>query len=161
MNKKRVIALLLIITLTGSILLILTQIKGPELEDASTDTNRLASGENQTCNIKITNFQYTSSWGPIVGVEAAISFNLTIHNLGTEDIDGLSVEVKMFDANNRIINTETKFAGLTITEFGTETSIGTLFGGEVCTLQGAVMSDYGTLANAWALGTTTKLSMSS
>jgi hypothetical protein len=158
MSKTILVIFLITLILFSCTLLVLLQVN--KRENGGSDVNingNLPSNENQTRNVEIADFKYTSSWGTIVGVEEVISFNLTIHNLGTKDIDNLSVAFKMYDANNSIIQAKIKFAGLNITEFGAETSIGTLYAGEVRTLQGAVMSDLGTLANAWALGPTTTI----
>jgi hypothetical protein len=96
--------------------------------------------ENQTYDVKIAEFKWTSDWGSgPVGLMWGRSFNVTLHNLGTRDIEGLTVEVKLL-ANNSEIWAETGFYGPGIigqtAEFGSFD--GELHGGEIKELRGAV-----------------------
>jgi hypothetical protein len=64
----------------------------------------------ETHNVKITDFKWTSGWETPGGVQAIMLFNITIHNLETKDIDGLTVEAKML-ANSSELESATAFFG--------------------------------------------------
>lgn len=153
MKKVILITCLLIITLSGSILLYLSQMheqktNGEGLEDL-----------DPTYDVKITDFKWTSHWESPGGVQAAISFNITLHNSKNKDIDGLSVDVKMLNANGDELQTETMFYGQGIIGNGAtiQPFDGILHGGENLTLRGGIVSDWGTMTNAWDLGSITTL----
>jgi hypothetical protein len=70
--------------------------------------------ENQTYDVKITEFKWTSNWGSgPVGLLLGRRFNVTLHNLGTMDIKGVKVEVKLL-ANNSEVWSETWFDEIAI-----------------------------------------------
>jgi hypothetical protein len=110
----------------------------------------LSQPANQTYVVKIAEFKWTSNWenGP-VGLACGRSFNVTLHNLGTRDIEGLTVEVKLL-ANNSEIWAETGFYGLGIigqtAEFGSFD--GQLRAGEIRELRGAVTTRWDILDQA-------------
>ena len=65
--------------------------------------------ENQTCEVKITGFNWTGSWGfGAVGTLYGGGFNVTLHNLGNTDVEGVKVEVKLF-ANDSELWSQTWF----------------------------------------------------
>jgi hypothetical protein len=67
--------------------------------------------ENQTYDIKIANFKWTSNWGPgPVGALWGRSFNITLQNMGNKDVEGLSVDIKLL-ANNTEISAMTGLYG--------------------------------------------------
>ena len=67
--------------------------------------------ENQTYDVKIADFKWTSNWGPgPVGVLWGRSFNITLQNMGNRDVEGLSVDIKLL-ANNTEISSMTGLYG--------------------------------------------------
>jgi hypothetical protein len=99
-------------------------------------------GENQTYDVKIADFKWTSNWGPgPVGVSWGGSFNVTLHNMGNMDIEGLTVEVKQL-ANNSDVRSETYFDG-----FNTNVTFG-LHAGEIRELEGTFMTSLDVLDKA-------------
>ena len=65
--------------------------------------------ENQAYNVRITEFNWTGTWGfGPAGTLYGHGFNVTLHNLGTTDIDGVKVEVKLF-ANDSELWSQTWF----------------------------------------------------
>ncbi len=104
---------------------------------------------NQTYNIKIKEFKFTSTWGTPAGVTAAIGFNVTLQNLKNEDLNGLSLEVKMFDVNGSKIQAEAFFYGQGILGHGAqiEPFDGILHAGETRTIRGEIDSDWNTIIN--------------
>jgi hypothetical protein len=98
--------------------------------------------ENQTYDVKIADFKWTSDWGPgPVGVMWGGSFNVTLHNMGNMDIEGLTVEVKQL-ANNSDVRSETYFDG-----FNTNVTFG-LHAGEIRELDGTFMTSLDVLDKA-------------
>jgi hypothetical protein len=98
--------------------------------------------ENQTYDVKIADFKWTSNWGPgPVGVMSGGSFNVTLHNMGNMDIEGLVVEVKQL-ANNSDVRSETYFDG-----FNTNVTFG-LHAGEIRELDGTFMTSLDELDKA-------------
>ncbi|XHH08465.1 MAG: hypothetical protein ACFCUE_12970 [Candidatus Bathyarchaeia archaeon] len=98
--------------------------------------------------MKVAEFKFTSTWGTPGGVMAAISFNITLENLEQEDLDSLSLDVKMLDANGSKIKPEALFYGPEIIGHGA--LFGTPFDGilhakEVRTIRGGIISDWGTV----------------
>ena len=99
-------------------------------------------GENQTYDVKIADFKWTSNWGPgPVGVMWGGSFNVTLHNMGNMDIEGLAVEVKQL-ANDSDVRSETYFDG-----FNTNVTFG-LHAGEISELEGTFMTSLDKLDKA-------------
>jgi hypothetical protein len=98
--------------------------------------------ENQIYNVKITDFKWTSNWekGP-VGLMWGGPFNVTLHNLGKMDIEGLTVKVKL-SANNSEIGSETYFDG-----YNTNVTFG-LHAGEIREFEGVFMSTLDKLTEA-------------
>ena len=65
--------------------------------------------ENQAYDVRITEFNWTGTWGfGPAGTLYGHGFNVTLHNLGTTDIDGVKVEVKLF-ANDSELWSQTWF----------------------------------------------------
>ena len=65
--------------------------------------------ENQAYDVRITEFNWTGTWGfGPAGTLYGHGFNITLHNLGTTDIDGVKVEVKLF-ANDSELWSQTWF----------------------------------------------------
>jgi len=63
--------------------------------------------ENQTYDVRIADFKWTSNWGPgPVGVLWGRSFNITLQNMENGDVEGLSVDIKLL-ANSTDIWAET------------------------------------------------------
>jgi hypothetical protein len=99
-------------------------------------------GENQTYDVKIADLKWTRNWGPgPVGVSWGGSFNVTLHNMGNMDIEGLTVEVKQL-ANNSDVRSETYFDG-----FNTNVTFG-LHAGEIRELEGTFMTSLDVLDKA-------------
>jgi hypothetical protein len=98
--------------------------------------------ENPTYDVKITDFKWTGNWekGP-VGLMWGGPFNVTLHNLGNMDTEGLTVEVKLL-ANNSEIGSETYFDG-----FNTNVTFG-LRAGEIREFEGVFMSTLDKFAKA-------------
>ena len=128
--KGKALAALLIgiIAIAGATWLILSQTE-----------NQL---ENQTYDVKITDFKWTSNWGSgPVGLMWGGSFNVTLHNLGNMDVEGLTVEVKLL-ANNSEIGSETYFDG-----YNTNVTFG-LHAGAIREFDGVFMSSLDELDKA-------------
>jgi hypothetical protein len=65
--------------------------------------------ENQAYDVRITEFNWTGTWGfGPAGTLYGHGFNVTLHNLGTTDTDGVKVEVKLF-ANDSALWSQTWF----------------------------------------------------
>ena len=127
--KKAAVALFLIsIVVVAAAWFVLSQIEN--------------QGENQTYDVKIADFKWTSNWGPgPVGVMWGGSFNVTLHNMGNMDIEGLAVEVKQL-ANDSDVRSETYFDG-----FNTNVTFG-LHAGEIRELEGTFMTSLDKLDKA-------------
>ena len=127
--KKAAVALFLIsIVVVAAAWFVLSQIEN--------------QGENQTYDVKIADFKWTSNWGPgPVGVMWGGSFNVTLHNMGNMDIEGLAVEVKQL-ANDSDVRSETYFDG-----FNTNVTFG-LHAGEIRELEGTFMTSLDELDKA-------------
>jgi hypothetical protein len=98
--------------------------------------------ENPTYNVKITDFEWTNNWGSgPVGLMWGGPFNVTLHNLGNMDIEGLTVEVKLL-ANNSEIRSETYSDG-----YNTNVTF-ELHAGEIREFEGVFMSTLDELTKA-------------
>ncbi len=53
--------------------------------------------ENKSVDVKITDFYFTEDWGIVGGLASVAQFNLTLKNYGSTDVNGLVLNVKMFD----------------------------------------------------------------
>ena len=98
--------------------------------------------ENQTYDVKITDFKWTSNWGPgPVGVLWGRSFNITLQNMGNRDVEGLSVDIKLL-ANDTEIWSETGLYGPGIIGYTAEYNgyDGKLNANETRELRGGFMS---------------------
>jgi hypothetical protein len=74
----------------------------------------LSHNANQAYCVEIVEFNWTSSWGPgPVGLLWGRGFNVTLHNLGDGDIEGVKMEVKLL-ANNSEIWSQTWLDEVTI-----------------------------------------------
>ena len=97
--KRKALAVILIgiIVIAGATWLILSQ-----------SENQV---KNQTYDVKIVDFKWTSSWGSgPVGVMWGRSFNITLQNMENRGIEGLSVDIKLL-ANNTEISARTGLYG--------------------------------------------------
>jgi hypothetical protein len=93
--KRTVFAIFLIsiVIIAGAIWFILGQ---------SENENQV---EDQTCEVKIVDFKWTSNWGPGAGgVQWGRSFNITLQNLGNKTVQGLSVDVKLLVNNTELFS---------------------------------------------------------
>ena len=109
--------------------------------------------ENQTYDVKIADFKWTSNWGTgPVGVLWGRSFNVTLQNMGNRDVEGLSVDIKLL-ANNTEIWSETGLYGLGIIGYTAEYNgyDGKLNANEIRELRGDFMSRLDVLdeAHVW------------
>ena len=152
------LTLVIVIAVSGSILLLNQTInKNAEGEDVQVNTS-LTEDVNQTLNINISEFKFTSGWGAgPVGVMIGTSFNITLQNSENKDIEGLTLEVKMQTANGTHIPTETGFYSEGIIGYTAQFGPfdGVLHAREVRTIRGTTTSDVGTMSAAWALGNVT------
>jgi len=124
-NKKILIGLVLISIITITVVsLFLTQQIG---------------NANNTNKVKIKAFSVGKSWENPGGLEVTLPFNITLQNMGANDLEGLSIEVKMFE-NGSSVNVETFFG-----ENGQFN--GTLRAGEVMEIKGLI----GTTINATSI----------
>jgi hypothetical protein len=88
--KRTALALILIIVIVLSVAswLVYYQISEPQ-------------NQNNTPKAKITAFTADMSWrGPVVGVTMDITFNVTVQNIGTNDINGTNITVERITADN-------------------------------------------------------------
>jgi hypothetical protein len=91
--------------------------------------------------VQIEDFHYTS-WdpGPVFPLLSA-RFNVTIPNFTDEDIDGLTLEVKMFDANGSKMSYHTVYGNVV---YENESyPLGRLYAKESRTITGTVISSWG------------------
>ncbi len=142
--------LIIIIAVYGSFLL-LSQSGAltAEIEDTQVNNNP-SEASNHTLNVKIAEFKFTSTLQPgPVGVMACIGFNVTLRNLENEDINGLSLEIKVLNANGSDIQARIEFysAGVMGHDAHVEAFDGKLCAGEVRTIRGAIVSDWRTIIN--------------
>jgi hypothetical protein len=106
--------------------------------------------ENQTYDVKIADFKWTSNWGSgPVGVLWGRSFNITLRNMGNRDVEGLSVDMKLL-ANNTEISATTGLYGPGIIGYTAEYNgfDGKLNASETRELRGAFMTGLDKLAQA-------------
>ena len=112
--------------------------------------NYAANQADKACEIRITQFTWTSNWGTgPVGLLWGRSFNVTLHNAGTMGAEGLAVEVKLL-ANNTQIWSETWF-NVQGTGGQTEARLNFTFElnpGEVRELQGSFVTKLDELSEA-------------
>jgi hypothetical protein len=151
MNKKIFVLLAILLLVTGSLIL-LSQLTGQEPRGKDEDIN--SNLPNDTPDVKITAFNWTSGWGAgPVGLMMGRGFNITLCNLDAKDLEELTLTIKMMNVNGSELQTETRFYGpgvIGYTEFGPFDGI--LHAGEVRTLRGSISSDFGTLTSAWSIG---------
>ena len=100
-SKALAVILISIIVIAGAIWLFLGQ-----TEDENQSEDQI---EEQIIDIDIVDFKWTGflGFGP-VGTLYGVGFNVTLHNLGNTDIEGITIEVKEF-ANDTEIWSETWF----------------------------------------------------
>ena len=100
-SKALAVILISIIVIAGAIWLFLGQ-----TEDENHSEDQI---EEQIIDIDIVDFKWTGflGFGP-VGTLYGVGFNVTLHNLGNTDIEGITIEVKEF-ANDTEIWSETWF----------------------------------------------------
>jgi hypothetical protein len=154
LKKFVVLALTCLVIATAFLGVVLLSQNG-DSKKAPVNSNSL----NKTYDVNITEFKFTSTWGTPAGVTAAIGFNITLQNLENKDLNGLSLEVKMFDANGSEIQTQTLFYGPGILGHGAqiEPFNGILHAKENRTTIGEIDSDWNTVNNAYALGPITTI----
>jgi len=87
---------------------------------------------NETDVLRITDFWVDDSWGNPVGLLLDCRFNFTLHNIGTRDLDGLDLKVRMF-INDVEIEVGNYFEG--VEEYG----LVSLGAGEVREFTGTVL----------------------
>jgi hypothetical protein len=75
------------------------------------ETENNPPNENQTCNVRIADFKWTSKleFGPVFP-RMGRGFNITLQNMGNMDVEGISVDIKLL-ANNTEIWSETGLYG--------------------------------------------------
>lgn len=96
---------------------------------------------NITNNVNILAFNFTGGWWPGPAFPMAVAgTNITLQNLETDDLNGLSLEIKMYDANLNQIQTELEFYNNNNTQI--ETFDGILHTGETRTIRAAIISDW-------------------
>jgi len=136
--KKTILAvsltLVMVIAVSSSILL-LSQTFDKNVEDSEDNGVQVNETQNedsnQTINVKIVSFKL-GGWGTPAGVAAIAGFNVTIQNLEDKDVDGLTFEAKMLDANGSKLQAEVNF----------ERFDGVLHAREAQTLRGEIISDW-------------------
>ena len=109
--------------------------------------------EDQTYEVKITDFKWRSKWGPAGGgINWGRGFNITLQNMENRNIQGLSVEVKLL-ANNTEISATTGLYGPEIIGYTAEYNgyDGKLNANETRELRGYFMSSLDKLEPVWDL----------
>jgi hypothetical protein len=110
--KKVALAILLIavIAVGSGTCLILNQ--NVEQTPGGAETENNPPNENQTCNVRIADFKWTSKFeaGP-GGVLWGRNFNITLQNTGYMDVEGISVDIKLLANNTTEIWSETGLYG--------------------------------------------------
>jgi hypothetical protein len=107
---KRLLVFAVILILIICSLLVLSQLGDKDNNGKDEEAN--SSPADDTGSVKISAFNWTSGWGPgPVGLRSGRSFNITITNFGTEDLDGWILTLKMSSSPN----TRTNPQGIQIT----------------------------------------------
>jgi hypothetical protein len=133
MNKRRLaIVLIVIVALVSGTWFVLNAV---ELN------NECA---NQIPEVKIADLKSTSNWETPGGVQAIMLFNITIHNLQDRAVDGLTVDLKIFDINGTVLESATAFFGPGVIGYGAELESfdGILHAGEVREFRGIIMTNW-------------------
>jgi hypothetical protein len=126
--------------------------------DRSKDVETNSSLVDDTDGVKITAFNWTTVWCPIAGLWMGRGFNITISNLGAEDLEGLMLTVKNMNGHSQELKTQIEFYGPGQIGYSPPESFdGILHSNETRTLRGGMGSDWGTLTSAWAIGPITTL----
>lgn len=101
--------------------------------------------------VEIEDFHWISHhWDTNGQVQVSVAFNLTVHNLSSKEIGNLTVQIKIFDANNSQVETTTMFYGPNgLSEYTNNICpIGHLLADESRTFTGAIISDLGKLSQS-------------
>ena len=78
----------------------------------SDQTENETTNQTESGGVKITEFKWTSGWGPGAGGLRWIrAFNITLQNLGDSAVEGLSVYVKLFVNDVEVVWSETGLYG--------------------------------------------------
>ncbi len=157
MKKNKKIALFVIV-----LILIITSglvLSNANWKQKGKDLETKSGLPNNNGKVKITAFNLTGGWGPIVGLAMGRGFNITIVNLGRTDLEGLTLTVKMMNAHGEELETETGYYGPGVIGYGAEFGPfdGMLNASETRTLRGGMTTGLGTLTSAWAIGPVTTL----
>ena len=154
MRKSLALLLVLVFLTAAVIVVLLSQVNSDSLPSG----DNIPDGANETHGVEIMDFKWTSGWQNPGGLEMIKLFNITIHSLETEDMEGLMVQVKLF-ANDREIQTTTEFFGPGIIGDGAEVGSfdGLLGAEEVRELRGIVSTSLDELPSSVPVETVAKV----
>jgi hypothetical protein len=96
---------------------------------------------NET-KIQVSDFKWTGWWGSAVGVTAMRGFNVTVQNLGTNDVENLTLEVKMIANGTALQNTGIILSAKGVNDSAEVLDSFGLRGGQVCTLKGVFLTTW-------------------
>jgi hypothetical protein len=152
---KKILIFLAILLLVTSSLLLLSQLGDKDTDGKDVEAN--SNPADDTGEVKIIAFNWLGGWNPVVGVTAAKEFNITISNFCAKNLNGLSLTLRMSDANGTELRSETGFYGPGVIGNGAEFGPfdGILRAKETRTVQGGISTDWQTLDNACAIGNIT------
>ena len=160
MNRRVIVAIFLFI-LCGSIgsVLLVSQIQALNPTGNGSENSNLPE-THRPYKANITDCKW-SGWGSPGGVQAARSFNLTLLNSGEEDMEGLTIDIIMLDANGTKLPTDTLFYGPGVIGYGADIQPfdGILRQDKSRTIRGVIITDWGSLASATDLGQSLLLSI--
>jgi hypothetical protein len=117
----------------------------PTLSPTQTST---PTDTNQTPNVKIEDFQWVSGWSPIVGVEETYSFNITLHNLGNNDINGIALNAIMYSNQSKQMQDRVEFYDFAAGNGSLVPFNRVLLAGETRTVRGIFFSSLDTIVGA-------------
>jgi hypothetical protein len=123
---------------------------GQNTTDTDTTATPTINGNTTKSEVQIEGFHWMSSyWYTAVGdVQCGMAFNLTVHNLSGEDIDNLTIEIQMLNANNTQVETSIWFEGGSTFYTNNIYPIGNLSANESRTFDGSILTDWDTLRQA-------------
>jgi hypothetical protein len=100
------------------------------------------NGNTNRSEVQIEDFQWPAGhWYTFGDIQIGISFNFTVHNLSGKEIDNLTVQIELFDANNSQVETSIWFEGRSTLYTNNSYPLGNLSEHESRTFAGSIASD--------------------
>jgi hypothetical protein len=114
MSKRLFLLLVLIILTVSGIVVLLAHVNSDPLPggDSLPNGDDIPDGAGESHGVEITDFKWTSDWMYLGGVSMDRRYNVTIHNWDETDIEGLTMQVKLFAGDKELIINNAYFDGL-------------------------------------------------